>query len=40
MKIAELDAAAQRIAAMTELLECDYRCATADECGRCFRSKA
>ena len=36
-KIAELDAAVQRIAAMKELLERDCRCASDAECGRCIR---
>jgi MerR family transcriptional regulator, redox-sensitive transcriptional activator SoxR len=36
-KIAELDAAAQRIAAMKDLLRRNCQCATAEECGRCIR---
>ncbi len=36
-KIAELDAALQRVAAMKELLERPCQCATEAECGRCIR---
>lgn len=38
-KIAELDAAMQRIAAMKSLLERTCNCVTADECGRCIRTR-
>jgi len=37
-KIAELDAAAQRIAEMKELLERGCGCATVAECGRCIQA--
>ncbi len=36
-KIAELDTAIERIAAIKELLSRNCQCATADECGRCIR---
>jgi MerR family redox-sensitive transcriptional activator SoxR len=36
-KIAELDTALERIAAMKDLLRRSCQCATADECGRCIR---
>ena len=36
-KIAELDTALERIAAMKNLLTRSCQCATADECGRCIR---
>lgn len=36
-KIAELDAATQRIEAMKDLLQRRCQCATAAECGRCIR---
>lgn len=36
-KIAELEAAAQRITAMKDLLERGCNCDTATECGRCIR---
>jgi DNA-binding transcriptional MerR regulator len=36
-KMAELDAALERIAAMKHLLTRNCQCATADECGRCIR---
>ena len=36
-KIAELDTALERIAAMKTLLTRSCQCATADECGRCVR---
>jgi MerR family transcriptional regulator, redox-sensitive transcriptional activator SoxR len=37
-KLAELDAAQQRITAMKELLRRNCQCATANECGRCIRT--
>jgi len=37
-KIAELDAAAQRIAAMKDLLQRACDCKTAAECGQCIRT--
>ncbi len=36
-KIAELDAALERIAAMKKLLQRNCACVTAAECGRCIR---
>src|SRR5215469_8038038 len=36
-KIAELDAALERIVAMKHLLTRTCQCATAEECGRCIR---
>jgi len=36
-KIAQLDTALERIAAMKHLLRRHCQCATADECGRCIR---
>ena len=36
-KIAELDTALERIAAMKDLLRRSCQCATADECGQCVR---
>jgi MerR family transcriptional regulator, redox-sensitive transcriptional activator SoxR len=39
-KIAELDAALQRIAATKDLLRRSCQCATADECGQCIRKSS